>query len=356
MDNDTDEQQKSMETTMRRRGTNLTKSPIAADSWLLSETDEQIFPTENTSPTTQQENSLISYDDICLFCKQVMEALAEFFSNMFQNPSISSEETPSPIHPDVKQRMDQFRVYATTGYDTSNVQHEEILQNYWNICCPEEELESRKSQQWKKLGFQGTDPASDFRGVGIFGLRCLVYFASTYPNTFKSMLRGHSFENKEQYPFSIAGFNVIMIIFEILGWGFKRTPQNPTSQRNLIRFLFETCDETCTAASCGDLIDFGFEKEGDFSSTSFFEEKKNPWDIEAGIEFASIENMFFELFCYSFSCLDSQWYGKENVSYMDFPVVLQNVTQEVNNFVKSNSFTFSMIMNSNQSKECNNCL
>ena len=40
---------------------------------------------------------------------------------------------------------------------------------------PSEKLTSRVSPQWKELGFQGNDPATDFRGMGIFGLMCLQY-------------------------------------------------------------------------------------------------------------------------------------------------------------------------------------
>lgn len=40
---------------------------------------------------------------------------------------------------------------------------------------PSEKLTSRVSEQWKDLGFQGNDPATDFRGMGLFGLSCLQY-------------------------------------------------------------------------------------------------------------------------------------------------------------------------------------
>ena len=36
-------------------------------------------------------------------------------------------------------------------------------------------LEGRISKQWSEIGFQGNDPATDFRGMGILGLKCLLY-------------------------------------------------------------------------------------------------------------------------------------------------------------------------------------
>ena len=40
---------------------------------------------------------------------------------------------------------------------------------------PSEKLTCQVSPQWKELGFQGSDPATDFRGMGLFGLMCLQY-------------------------------------------------------------------------------------------------------------------------------------------------------------------------------------
>ncbi|KAK9452362.1 ELMO/CED-12 family-domain-containing protein [Limtongia smithiae] len=40
--------------------------------------------------------------------------------------------------------------------------------------------ESRAGWNWVTLGFQGADPADDFRGTGEFGLRCFVHFATRH--------------------------------------------------------------------------------------------------------------------------------------------------------------------------------
>ena len=41
-----------------------------------------------------------------------------------------------------------------------------------------EPLEGLVSEAWKLLGFQGTDPSTDFRGMGLVGLQHLLYFAN----------------------------------------------------------------------------------------------------------------------------------------------------------------------------------
>ena len=48
---------------------------------------------------------------------------------------------------------------------------------------PGSPLESRVSKQWTDIGFQGSDPATDFRGMGILSLACMLYpLQSAYSN------------------------------------------------------------------------------------------------------------------------------------------------------------------------------
>lgn len=44
----------------------------------------------------------------------------------------------------------------------------------WNGLQPGVALTERISPQWTIIGFQGNDPATDFRGMGLLGLLNLV--------------------------------------------------------------------------------------------------------------------------------------------------------------------------------------
>lgn len=39
---------------------------------------------------------------------------------------------------------------------------------------PDEPLKDRITRQWGEIGFQGDDPKTDFRGMGILGLNNLM--------------------------------------------------------------------------------------------------------------------------------------------------------------------------------------
>uniref|UniRef100_A0A8C7H2D6 ELMO/CED-12 domain containing 1 n=1 Tax=Oncorhynchus kisutch TaxID=8019 RepID=A0A8C7H2D6_ONCKI len=62
-------------------------------------------------------------------------------------------------------------------YDCENPDHEEMLMKLWKTLRPDSPLTGRISKQWCEIGFQGNDPKTDFRGMGLLGLHNLLYFA-----------------------------------------------------------------------------------------------------------------------------------------------------------------------------------
>ena len=67
-----------------------------------------------------------------------------------------------------------------------------MLLRLWTLLRPDEELAQRRSRQWTHIGFQGDNPATDFRGMvwtfylsidmlldlqGLLGLENLLFYA-----------------------------------------------------------------------------------------------------------------------------------------------------------------------------------
>jgi len=44
----------------------------------------------------------------------------------------------------------------------------------WKLLKPDTLLEKRFTRQWGDIGFQGEDPATDFRGMGLLGFENLL--------------------------------------------------------------------------------------------------------------------------------------------------------------------------------------
>jgi ELMO/CED-12 family len=90
-----------------------------------------------------------------------------------------------------------------TAYDSQNDEHERLLSELWTAINPDTPLSGRISAQWKTIGFQGKDPATDFRGMGLLGLKNLVYFATHYPEQVRAMIQA-----ERSYPFASSGINM----------------------------------------------------------------------------------------------------------------------------------------------------
>lgn len=109
-----------------------------------------------------------------------------------------------------------------TQYDSENPEHEAQLLKLWELLMPYEPLEARVTKQWQDIGFQGDDPKTDFRGMGILGLENLVYFAEEYPSAATHVLT-HSMHPKYGYAFAIVGINLTSMALRLLKDGSAKT-------------------------------------------------------------------------------------------------------------------------------------
>jgi hypothetical protein len=87
----------------------------------------------------------------------------------------------------------------------------------WSLMVPKEALPARRCKEWGRIGFQGKDPATDFRGMGVLGLELLTYLARTQQETVVQMVEfAGDPDNKHEYPLAITGINMGHMLFEML--------------------------------------------------------------------------------------------------------------------------------------------
>lgn len=124
-------------------------------------------------------------------------------------------------------------------YDSENEEHEELLLKLWEELRPDAPLSGRISKQWCEIGFQGSDPKTDFRGMGLLGLRNLLFFAEHDKAAALQMLNDslqpkHNEENPEDweqknadkaigYSFAIVGINITDLAHSLLMSGALKT-------------------------------------------------------------------------------------------------------------------------------------
>lgn len=176
-------------------------------------------------------------------------------------------------------------------YDKNNPKHEESLLRLWALIFPDSPLSSRVSDQWKILGFQGTDPASDFRGMGLLGLQNLIYFAEKYTDVFRAIVKRNVDRGNRDYPAAVAGINITQLLFEVLNINKPINFNGPPLQ--IFRVLFD-----------------------------------HPFAFE-------------EMYCTIFQVLDRTW-DEMNASYMEFPKVIAAVKRQIQDSLQVNPLSLEL--------------
>uniref|UniRef100_A0A3P8WFF4 ELMO/CED-12 domain containing 1 n=1 Tax=Cynoglossus semilaevis TaxID=244447 RepID=A0A3P8WFF4_CYNSE len=125
-------------------------------------------------------------------------------------------------------------------YDCENQEHEDMLMKLWKELRPDTPLSGRISKQWCEIGFQGSDPKTDFRGMGLLVNKHLDwYFAEHDKATALQMLNDSlqpkhnemskaeweqkSLEKAIGYSFAIVGINITDLAHSLLVSGALKT-------------------------------------------------------------------------------------------------------------------------------------
>jgi len=118
--------------------------------------------------------------------------------------------------------MTEVETLRSTTYNSEDLIHEQKLLQLWSLLQPAIPLPTRKTKLWQNIGFQGTDPKTDFRGMGLLGLENLLYFAKEY-NTAAKHILSHSHHPKHGYSFAIVGINLTHMALKLLQDGSAKS-------------------------------------------------------------------------------------------------------------------------------------
>ncbi|XP_033110676.1 ELMO domain-containing protein 1-like [Anneissia japonica] len=108
------------------------------------------------------------------------------------------------------------------AYSSDNPDHEDALMQLWNLLVPNTPLENRITKQWQDIGFQGDDPQTDFRGMGMLGLKNILYFATQHTGIARQLL-SHSNHPQTGYSFAIVGINLTSLAYHLMLDGDLKT-------------------------------------------------------------------------------------------------------------------------------------
>lgn len=108
-------------------------------------------------------------------------------------------------------------------FSFDNCQDSEKLTEFWDsLKGKNDQLDSKISKRWTELGFQGKDPSTDFRGMGMLAVVNLHCFSTTYKES-ALQVYSKSLHPKFGYPFAIVGINITSWIYHLLSEGYLKT-------------------------------------------------------------------------------------------------------------------------------------
>ncbi|XP_020257787.1 ELMO domain-containing protein A [Asparagus officinalis] len=172
-----------------------------------------------------------------------------------------------------QQRLQRLKERLNVPFDETRPDHQEALKALWQTSFPTTNLTGMVSEQWKDMGWQGLNPSTDFRGCGFVSLENLLFFAQTYPISYKRiLLKQEGTRAVWEYPFAVAGINITFMLIQMLDLYSEKPKSLPGA--NFIRVL---SDE---------------------------------------------EEAFDILYCVAFQMMDAQWLAMQ-ASYLQFNEVLQ---------------------------------
>lgn len=148
-------------------------------------------------------------------------------------------------------------------YSSNSNQHEELLLKLWDLLMPDTKLEKRITRQWGDIGFQGDDPSTDFRGMGMLGLHNLVYFAEEHSTAARHVLT-HSNHPITGYSYAVVGINLTSMAYTLLSNGslkthfYNKVQDKPSLEHfhQVYSYLFFEFDKFWIAEKPRDVMDF----------------------------------------------------------------------------------------------------
>jgi ELMO domain-containing protein len=101
------------------------------------------------------------------------------------------------------------------AFNYQDPSHVALLEQLWQNLKPNQpRSHNRNSAEWGQLGFQGHDPSTDFRGMGLLGLQQLEYFSRRHPFEAQALLLD-SLKESHYFPFAATGINMTAFVLEL---------------------------------------------------------------------------------------------------------------------------------------------
>mgnify|MGYP001038527489 CR=1 FL=1 len=143
-------------------------------------------------------------------------------------PRVSLSTLIPPLPPVTRERLASLQERSAVPFSPDNEEHLRELYSFavaaFGPAFPMAEL--LKSPRWTHIGFQGLNPATDFRGAGVFGLQNLHYLVGLEPRIVRRMALKEHVSVEHYLPFAIAGLNLTFALLQTLSLSVSSAPED----------------------------------------------------------------------------------------------------------------------------------
>lgn len=134
-----------------------------------------------------------------------------FFDRLFFSCSVAK------LPPTLLTERDQIFAYAKVPYDDKNPLHFRMISTFYKKLTDKKHC-VRYGEHWEKIGFQGRDPATDLRGVGMLGVLQILAFLDLNAE-FINLVYEHSLNEKHHFPLAVGLLNMTEVTLQALREG-----------------------------------------------------------------------------------------------------------------------------------------
>ena len=144
-----------------------------------------------------------------------------------------------PLADDEEEAVAQLCERALRPFDAGSEVHVALVHALWARTFPARPLPAPRGPHWSELGFQGQDPATDFRAAGHLSAECLLHFAQHRQDAWGALVRKENGARSDwyvllcfacgevacmssralrrEYPVAAAGCNLVASLLDALG-------------------------------------------------------------------------------------------------------------------------------------------
>lgn len=148
-------------------------------------------------------------------------------------------------------------------------EHLHLLQSLWinlhSFDVPEtskEPVPSIPDKRWQDIGFQGADPATDFRGMGLLGLDNLLAYTQIAPKSAHSLWQ-QSKLGSAWFTFATVGINITALLYSLLVsrsadefFYSQSSTDGPAAFNHAYQLVFEKFGQYWVMEEAKDVMDF----------------------------------------------------------------------------------------------------